>query len=77
MKLRSSVRRTQNDARYFNRDINNVKNLLGIQGDENKSNNDSLASNLYTPIDQKNIFTSYGYIYDAINESFLLIKFLD
>ena len=69
MKLRSSVRRTQNDARYFNRDINNVKNLLGIQGDENKSNNDSLASNLYTPIDQKNIFTSYGYIYDAINGS--------
>ena len=69
MKLRSSVRRTQNDARYFNRDVNNVKNLLGIQGDENKSNNDSLASNLYTPIDQKNIFTSYGYIYDAINGS--------
>ncbi len=69
MKLRSSVRRTQNDARYFNRDVNNVKNLLGIQGDENKSNNDSLASNIYTPIDQKNIFTSYGYIYDAINGS--------
>ena len=69
MKLRSSVRRTQNDARYFNRDVNNVKNLLGIQSDENKSNNDSLASNLYTPIDQKNIFTSYGYIYDAINGS--------
>ena len=67
MKLRSSVRRTQNDARYFNRDVNNVKNLLGIQGDENKSNNDSLASNIYTHIDQKNIFTSYGYIYDAIN----------
>tara|TARA_Y100000022_G_scaffold200627_1_gene216907 strand:+ start:3431 stop:5080 length:1650 start_codon:yes stop_codon:yes gene_type:complete len=63
------VRRTQNDARYFNRDVNNVKNLLGIQGDENKSNNDSLASNIYTPIDQKNIFTSYGYIYDAINGS--------
>ena len=69
MKLRSSVRRTQNDARYFNRDVNNVKNLLGIQSDENKSNNDSLASNLYTPIDQKNIFTSYGYVYDAINGS--------
>ena len=69
MKLRSSVRRTQNDARYFNRDVNNVKNLLGIQGDENKSNNDSLASNIYTPIDQKNIFTSYGYVYDAINGS--------
>ena len=69
MKLRSSVRRTQNDARYFNRDVNNVKNLLGIQADENKSNNDSLASNIYTPIDQKNIFTSYGYIYDAINGS--------
>lgn len=69
MKLRSSVRRTQNDARYFNRDINNVKNLLGIQSDENKSNDDSLASNLYTPIDQKNIFTSYGYVYDAINGS--------
>ena len=69
MKLRSSVRRTQNDVRYFNRDVNNVKNLLGIQSDENKSNNDSLASNLYTPIDQKNIFTSYGYIYDAINGS--------
>lgn len=69
MKLRSSVRRTQNDARYFNRDINNVKNLLGIKSDENKSNDDSLASNLYTPIDQKNIFTSYGYVYDAINGS--------
>lgn len=69
MKLRSSVRRTQNDVRYFNRDVNNVKNLLGIQSDENKSNNDSLASNLYTPIDQKNIFTSYGYVYDAINGS--------
>ena len=67
MQLRSSVRRSQNDVRYFNRDVNQVKNLLGIKSTDDKSPKDTITSNLYTPIDQKNIFTSYGYIYDAIN----------
>lgn len=68
MQLRSSVRKTQNDVRYFNRDVNQVKNLLGIESEE-ESANDSLNTAIYTPLDQKNIFTSYGYIYDAINGS--------
>ena len=68
MRLRSSVRKTQNDVRYFNRDVNKVKNLVGIDTKE-KSTDDTLNTAIYTPIDQKNIFTSYGYIYDAINGS--------
>ena len=68
MRLRSSVRKTQNDVRYFNRDVNKVKNLVGIDSKE-KSTDDTLNTAIYTPIDQKNIFTSYGYIYDAINGS--------
>ena len=68
MRLRSSVRKTQNDVRYFNRDVNKVKNLAGIDTKE-KSTDDTLNTAIYTPIDQKNIFTSYGYIYDAINGS--------
>jgi len=69
MQVRSSTRRTQNDVRYFNRDINQVKNLLGVEDNGSDPEQDSLKSNLYTPLDQKNIFTSYGYVYDAINGS--------
>ena len=46
MQLRSSVRKTQNDAKYFNRDINQVKNLLGleaIESDEEESEEGSDA----------------------------------
>lgn len=69
MQLRSSVRRSQNDVRYFNRDVNQVKNLLGIEASDSGATTDSVLDPLYTPIDQKNIFTSYGYVYDAINGS--------
>ena len=55
MRLRSSVRKTQNDVRYFNRDVNKVKNLVGIDSKE-KSTDDTLNTAIYTPIDQKNIF---------------------
>ena len=68
MVLRSSLRKTQNDVRYFNRDINKVKKAFGVKGGD-KSKEDTLNTNLYTPLDQKNIFTSYGYLYDAINGS--------
>lgn len=53
MQLRSSVRRTQNDMRYFNRDINQVKNLIGIEEEDSSANTDSLSQTLFTPIDQK------------------------
>lgn len=69
MQLRSSVRRSQNDVRYFNKDVNQVKNLLGIKAGDSGATTDSVSDALYTPIDQKNIFTSYGYVYDAINGS--------
>lgn len=69
MQLRSSVRRTQNDVRYFNRDVTQVKNLLGIETEETADPQDSTSKTLFTPVDQKNIFTSYGYVYDAINGS--------
>ena len=69
MQLRSSVRRTQNDVRYFNRDVSQVKNLLGIETEEKADPQDSTSKPLFTPVDQKNIFTSYGYVYDAINGS--------
>lgn len=69
MQLRSSVRRTQNDVRYFNRDVNQVKNLLGIEAADSEQGQDSTSQTLFTPVDQKNIFTSYGYVYDAINGS--------
>jgi spore germination protein YaaH len=63
------VRRTQNDVRYFNRDVSQVKNLLGIETEETADPQDSTSKTLFTPVDQKNIFTSYGYVYDAINGS--------
>ena len=69
MQLRSSVRKTQNDVRYFNRDVNKVKNFLGVEKGDNVEDLDSSSQNLFTPIDQKNIFTTYGYVYDAINGS--------
>lgn len=69
MQLRSSVRRTKNDVRYFNRDVSQVKNLLGIETEETADPQDSTSKTLFTPVDQKNIFTSYGYVYDAINGS--------
>jgi len=69
MQMRSSLRRSQNDIRYFNRDVDNIKGVLGIEGADEDNPEDSTASNIYTPIDQKNIFTSYGYVYDAINGS--------
>lgn len=69
MQLRSSVRRTQNDVRYLNRDVSQVKNLLGIETEETADPQDSTSKTLFTPVDQKNIFTSYGYVYDAINGS--------
>ncbi|MDA9572476.1 glycoside hydrolase family 18 protein [Flavobacteriaceae bacterium] len=55
--------------RYFNKDVNQVKNLLGIKAGDSGATTDSVSDALYTPIDQKNIFTSYGYVYDAINGS--------
>jgi hypothetical protein len=61
------VRRTQNDVRYLNRDVSQVKNLLGIETEETADPQDSTSKTLFTPVDQKNIFTSYGYVYDAIN----------
>lgn len=69
MQLRSSVRKTQNDVRYFNRDIKQVKGLIGVESGESGADIDSTSQTLFTPIDQKNIFTSYGYVYDAINGS--------
>jgi spore germination protein YaaH len=63
------VRRTQNDVRYLNRDVSQVKNLLGIETEETADPQDSTSKTLFTPVDQKNIFTSYGYVYDAINGS--------
>ena len=59
MQLRSSVRKTQNDVRYFNRDVNKVKNFLGIEEGDNEEGMDSSSQNLFTPIDQKNIFFIY------------------
>tara|TARA_B110000305_G_scaffold40412_1_gene41835 strand:+ start:8142 stop:9884 length:1743 start_codon:yes stop_codon:yes gene_type:complete len=69
MQLRSSVRKTQNDVRYFNRDLKQVKGLIGVESGESGADIDSTSQTLFTPIDQKNIFTSYGYVYDAINGS--------
>lgn len=74
MQLRSSVRKTQNDVRYFNRDVNKVKNFLGMEEGDKGEDLDSSSQNLFTPIDQKNIFTQYGYVYDAINGSKDLIN---
>ena len=74
MQLRSSVRKTQNDVRYFNRDIKQVKGLIGVESGESGADIDSTSQTLFTPIDQKNIFTSYGYVYDAINGSNDLIN---
>ena len=49
MQLRSSVRRTQNDVRYFNRDVNQVKNLLGIEAADSEQGQDSTSQTLFTP----------------------------
>ena len=73
MRLRSSVRKTQNDVRYFNRDVNKVKNLAGIDTKE-KSTDDTLNTAIYTPIDQKNIFHCFDEVSSRSSVCFLLVS---
>lgn len=64
-KLRSSVRRTQSQFRFFERSVNKATNKLGIETKDAKEQ-DSTSGD-YFPLEQKNMLNSYGYLYDAIN----------
>ena len=64
-KLRSSVRRTQSQFRFFERSVNRATNKLGIETKDAKEQ-DSTGED-YFPLEQKNMLNSYGYLYDAIN----------
>ena len=65
LRLRSSVRRTQNQVRIFDRSMSKAKESLGIgQSDDIKAKE---TEENFAPIEQKNLLNSYGYIYDALN----------
>lgn len=65
LRLRSSVRRTQNQVRIFDRSMSKAKESLGIgQSDDIKAEE---TEENFAPIEQKNLLNSYGYIYDALN----------
>ena len=65
LRPRSSVRRTQNQVRIFDRSMSKAKESLGIgQSDDIKAEE---TEENFAPIEQKNLLNSYGYIYDALN----------
>ncbi|MDA8993521.1 glycosyl hydrolase family 18 protein [Flavobacteriaceae bacterium] len=65
LRLRSSVRRSQNQVRIFDRSMSKAKESLGIgQSDDIKAEE---TEENFAPIEQKNLLNSYGYIYDALN----------
>jgi len=64
-KLRSSVRKTQSQFRFFERSANRATKKLGIEKQDSKEQDSSGAQ--FFPLEQKNMLNSYGYLYDAIN----------
>lgn len=68
--LRSSVRKTQTEVRFYERTAEQIGKLTG--GDKlsllEKKSVDSINNSL-VPMEQKSMLNSYGYLYDAINGS--------
>ena len=66
MQFRNSARKTKSQLRMLDRTLKRTKKQLGL--DEKKDNvaKDTIDSG-YSPIEQKNMLNSYGYLYDAIN----------
>ena len=66
MKLRNSARKTKSQMRMLDRSLNRTKKQLGLDGKKEETPEESIDSG-YSPIEQKNMLNSYGYIYDALN----------
>ena len=66
MKLRNSARKTKSQMRMLDRSLNRTKKQLGLDGKKEETTEDSIDPG-YSPIEQKNMLNSYGYIYDALN----------
>lgn len=68
IKLKSSVRKTETEARMFENTLNKIEKKTGLdQLNFSKDSVDSEAS-IYAPSSQKNMLNKYGYIYDALNK---------
>jgi len=66
MKLRNSARKTKSQMRMLDRSLNRTKKQLGLDGKKEETTEESIDPG-YSPIEQKNMLNSYGYIYDALN----------
>ena len=66
MKLRNSARKTKSQMRMLDRSLNRTKKQLGLDGKKEETSEESIDPG-YSPIEQKNMLNSYGYIYDALN----------
>ena len=66
MKLRNSARKTKSQIRMLDRSLNRTKKRLGLDEKKEDVEEDTIDSE-YSPMEQKNMLNSYGYIYDALN----------
>lgn len=78
MKLKSSVRKTQSEARFVKRGLNKIKRGVGL--DDKKSTKQAgnktepIDSNAYLTVKQKTMLNNYGYLFDMINQNDYQIK---
>ena len=66
MKLRNSARKTKGQMRMLDRSLNRSKKQLGLDGKKEEAIEDTIDTG-YSPMEQKNMLNSYGYLYDALN----------
>ena len=66
MKLRNSARKTKSQIRMLDRSLNRTKKRLGLDEKKEDVEEDTIETE-YSPMEQKNMLNSYGYIYDALN----------
>ena len=66
MKLRNSARKTKSQIRMLDRSLNRTKKRLGLDEKKEDVEEDTIDTE-YSPMEQKNMLNSYGYIYDALN----------
>ena len=66
MKLRNSARKTKGQMRMLDRSLNRSKKQLGLDGKKEETIEDTIDTG-YSPMEQKNMLNSYGYLYDVLN----------
>jgi spore germination protein YaaH len=68
IKLKSSIRKTETEARLFKNTLNKIERVSGV--DQLNLDKDSVSGDvsIYAPSAQKSMLNQYGYIYDALNK---------